>query len=64
MGAIMRILMISLKYAVNIGPLLYEATSWGIKIVREFRFKKTVPPVTETTPEKPTIPPNGKVDPG
>ena len=64
MNAVFRIILVSLNYLVNIGPLLYEATQWGIKIVRETRRKKTVPPVEEIAPEKPTPTTKADFDPG
>lgn len=64
MNAVFRIILVSLKYLVNVGPLLYEATQWGIKIAREIRRKKTVPPVEEITPEKPIPTTKADFDPG
>lgn len=64
MNAVFRIILVSLKYLVNVGPLLYEATQWGIKIVREVRRKKTVPPVEEIAPEKPNATTKADFDPG
>ncbi|TSA32819.1 MAG: hypothetical protein D4R64_15375 [Porphyromonadaceae bacterium] len=64
MNAVFRIILISLKYLVNVGPLLYEATQWGIKIAREIRRKKTAPPVEVIIPEKPIATTKADFDPG
>ena len=64
MNAVFRIILVSLKYIVNVGPLLYEATQWGIKIAREVRRKKTVPPVEEIALEKPIPATKADLDPG
>lgn len=64
MNAVFRIILVSLKYLVNAGPLLYEATQWGIKIAREFRLKKSVPQVEEIAPEKPIPATQADLDPG
>ena len=39
-----------LKYLVTLGPLIYDAVNWGIKIVREFRKPKPVKPVPPIEP--------------
>ncbi len=43
MGAVilrlLRLLPVALKYAVQIGPLIYEGSVWVIKIIREWRKK-------------------------
>jgi hypothetical protein len=33
-----------LKYAVNIGPLAYEAIKWGKKVIQELKAKKSKTP--------------------
>jgi len=53
---------VALKYLVNVGPLLYEAAKWGLKIVREFRTKKEIKPPIESTVEDPVTKPD--LDPG
>lgn len=37
---LLRYIPIALKYAVQVGPLLYEGSVWAIKIVKEWRKKK------------------------
>lgn len=66
MGAIiarlLRFLPIALKYAVNVGPLIYEGSVWAIKIIREWRKK----PEKKDPPKEPAeeIFVDSKPDPG
>ncbi|TSA35555.1 MAG: hypothetical protein D4R64_09275 [Porphyromonadaceae bacterium] len=64
MGAIFRIILVSLKYLVNIGPLVYEGTKWGIRIVKEFRMGKKVLRVLEPGSEKASTATKEDFDPG
>jgi len=64
MNAVFRIILVSLKYLVNVGPLLYEATQWGMKIAREIRRKKEIPPVEEIASEKSIPATKADLDPG
>jgi len=60
MNAIFRISLTILKYLVNIGPLIYEGTRWGIRIVKEIRSGKKVTQVEEVVSDKPN--PGTKAD--
>ena len=56
MNAVFRLIPIIFKYLVNIGPLIYEATKWGIKVVREIKSDKNpvkAEPVKHETIELP-----------
>ena len=37
-----RLIPAALKYLINVGPLLYDAVKFGIKVVKELRPKKEV----------------------
>ena len=56
---ILRLIPVALRYLINVGPLLYEAVNFGIKVVKGIRRKKDtpVPIVNDTTTPK-------KIDPG
>ena len=52
MGAVMKVVLMALKYVVQVGPLIYEGSVWAIKIIREWRKKPekkepSVEPATE-----------------
>jgi hypothetical protein len=64
MNAVFRIILVSLKYLVNIGPLIYEGTKWGIRIVKEIRSGKKVPKVQEAVSDKPSPTTKAGFDPG
>lgn len=49
MNAVFRIIFVSLKYLVNIAPLIYAGTEWGIKIAKELRGRKKIVKVTKVT---------------
>ena len=53
---------IFLKYLINAGPMVYEVTRWGIRIVREFRTKKEIKPPIEPPVGDPVTKPD--LDPG
>jgi hypothetical protein len=62
MAGILKTIVLILKYAVQIGPLVYEGGTWVIKIIREWRkvpAKKE--PAVAPADEKPV---DAKLDPG
>ena len=70
MGAVMKYVLMALRYAVQIGPLIYEGSVWAVKIIKEWRKKKDtaepiVEPPVEPIVEPPVEPPvDAKPDPG
>ena len=40
---ILRLIPVALRYLINVGPLLYEAVNFGIKVVKGIRSKKEKP---------------------
>ncbi|TSA33184.1 MAG: hypothetical protein D4R64_14695 [Porphyromonadaceae bacterium] len=64
MNAIFRISILVLKYLVNIGPLIYEGTRLGIRIVKEIRSGKKVSKVEEVVSDKPSPASKADFDPG
>jgi len=52
-----------LNYLIMLGPLIYDAAKWGVRIVREFRKPKIIPPVKpEKLDQEPAAEPD--LDPG
>ena len=49
----------ALNYLIMLGPLLYDAAKWGVRIVREFRKPKIIPP---TKPDRLDQEPAAKAD--
>jgi len=47
---------IFLKYLINVGPMVYEVTRWGIRVVREFRSGKKPPPAEVSKTDNIPIP--------
>jgi len=37
MWRVLKLIPVALKYLINVGPLLYEAVRFGVKLVREIR---------------------------
>jgi len=62
MGAVAKWILIVLKYAVQIGPLIYEGSKWAIKLVREWRKVPAGKDEPVAPPEDP--PADVKIDPG
>jgi hypothetical protein len=56
MNAVFRLIPIIFKYIVNIGPLVYEATKWGIKVIREIKSGKKPAKAEPVKPEPLQIP--------
>lgn len=62
MAAVMKYILLVLKYAVQIGPLAYEGSVWAIRIIREWRKKtEKKDPSVAPAPEPPV---DAKPDPG
>jgi hypothetical protein len=64
MGAVWKFIPMFLKYLVNIGPLVYEATKWGIRVVREFRSGRKTPPIVDPPSDQSSPPAKPDLDPG
>jgi hypothetical protein len=43
MWRVLKLIPVALKYLINVGPLLYEAVRFGIKVVKEIRPLKKKP---------------------
>ena len=59
MFKLIRLFPILLKYVVQVGPLVYKAISFGVKVGKSIRHKKE--PKTPATPE---VAPFKRIDPG
>lgn len=59
MGKLIRLFPIILKYVIQVGPLVYKAINFGVKVSRSIRHKKE--PKTPATPE---VLPVKRIDPG
>jgi hypothetical protein len=43
MWRVLKLIPVALRYLINVGPLLYEAVRFGIKVVKEIRPQKKKP---------------------
>jgi hypothetical protein len=58
MWKLLKFIPLALKYLINVGPLLYEAVKFSIKVVKDIKPKPTPAPENP----KPTVP--KRIDPG
>ncbi len=49
MWKVLRLVPVALRYLINVGPLLYEAVRFGVKVVREIRPLRKKPKVGRDT---------------